>query len=393
MNSSQASDPIQLLAEVQAVGQRLVAARPGELAVGNVVRRVLGLIREEAEQSREERSVGARTSIDPNDLSRQRLHRRTSSRSASKPSETSLPKFAQHALTSENQNSVGSSMLNLLNRTSSVDPRSSHLQGSRPMLDEDAQRTDANDLKSEVVEGIQELLDELRQVEDHIAGYAVEQIHPQEVILTNATSKSVTKFLLKAAAKRRFSVVIAENYPNSHDAVYDALTGKHRSDLRTPGIVTKSLMAAGLTVILVPDSAIFGLMAGISKVLLAADIVLADGSFLCSSGARTIAKAAKLNRKPVVVLAGVYKITPQYPFQPRTLLNHGNIGVVLSENDWGAVDVQNPLNDHVPAELVDLYISNIGGHSPSSLNRVISDHYRTEDTYLRGIERWSSQQR
>ena len=38
---------------VQQVGKRLVAAAPKEVAIGNIVRRVLGLIREEAEEDRE----------------------------------------------------------------------------------------------------------------------------------------------------------------------------------------------------------------------------------------------------------------------------------------------------------------------------------------------------
>lgn len=42
-----------LIERVHQVGQRLIAAQPKELAVGNIVRRVLGLIRDEAEEDRE----------------------------------------------------------------------------------------------------------------------------------------------------------------------------------------------------------------------------------------------------------------------------------------------------------------------------------------------------
>ena len=38
---------------MQTVGRRLVAAQPREMVVGNIVRRVLGLIRDEAEDDRE----------------------------------------------------------------------------------------------------------------------------------------------------------------------------------------------------------------------------------------------------------------------------------------------------------------------------------------------------
>ena len=47
------TDVSRLIERVQQVGQRLVLAQPKELAVGNIVRRVLGVIREEAEEDRE----------------------------------------------------------------------------------------------------------------------------------------------------------------------------------------------------------------------------------------------------------------------------------------------------------------------------------------------------
>jgi len=40
---------VKLIERVQSVGRRLIAAQPREMVVGNIVRRVLGLIREEAE--------------------------------------------------------------------------------------------------------------------------------------------------------------------------------------------------------------------------------------------------------------------------------------------------------------------------------------------------------
>ena len=47
------NDASRLIERVQNVGRRLVAAQPREMVVGNIVRRVLGLIRDEAEGDRE----------------------------------------------------------------------------------------------------------------------------------------------------------------------------------------------------------------------------------------------------------------------------------------------------------------------------------------------------
>jgi translation initiation factor eIF-2B subunit beta len=47
------TDSAKIIERVQSVGRRLMAAQPREMVVGNIVRRVLGLIRDEAEDDRE----------------------------------------------------------------------------------------------------------------------------------------------------------------------------------------------------------------------------------------------------------------------------------------------------------------------------------------------------
>src|SRR5579859_5309336 len=46
-------DVAKLLSRIRRVGQRLMAAQPKEMVVGNIVRRVLGLVREVAEDEAE----------------------------------------------------------------------------------------------------------------------------------------------------------------------------------------------------------------------------------------------------------------------------------------------------------------------------------------------------
>lgn len=53
ISACRTSDAVKLIERVQNVGRRLVAAQPREMVVGNIVRRVLGLIRDEAEDDRE----------------------------------------------------------------------------------------------------------------------------------------------------------------------------------------------------------------------------------------------------------------------------------------------------------------------------------------------------
>ena len=250
----------------------------------------------------------------------------------------------------------------------------------------------AKDLRAEVIEGVEELIDEIRQADDQIAGYALDYIHSNEIVLTCSSSRTIQKFLLKVAAKRKLTVVHAEAYPNDHEATYETIVGKpkansargHGSDQHM-----KTLTAAGVTVIVIPDSAVFALMARVNKVILDSHIVLANGDFVALSGAYTIAKAAKVHRTPVIALSGVYKVSPVYPFDTTDLMEDGDPGGVVSYEDGlflDKVDVHNPLLDYVPAGLVDLHVTNLGGHAAPSTQRIVKDHYRDEDLELEKIE-------
>ncbi len=257
-----------------------------------------------------------------------------------------------------------------------------------------------------MVEGVQEIIDELNQADDQIAGYAIDHIHSSEVVLTYRPSMTVQRFILKAAAKRKFTVIHAGPFPNDHWP--RRLAGNPNTSLDddegNPERFQKSLTVAGVTVVMIPFSAVFALMSRTSKVILDPHIVLADGSLVAPAGARAMAQAASMHQTPVIVLSGVYKLSPVYPSDVKTLIETGNPSSVVGYDQGSLlekIDIKNPLFDHVPADIVDLYITNLyagfpcsvhqdlnanvifrGGHAPSYLYRIIADHYRNEDIHL-----------
>ncbi|KAL4954795.1 hypothetical protein BDW69DRAFT_193758 [Aspergillus filifer] len=365
------SDASRLIERVQSVGRRLIAAQPREMVVGNIVRRVLGLIRDEAEDDRD----GDFTLSDVDSESQPQTPRGgdgsldfrpdSSDRGSSKPMPSAHP-VSMFSLLShpETENSLPGS-------PASGSPR---LPG----------HTQNKDIRAEVLDGINEIIDELGQVDDQIAAYALDHIHSNEIILTHTSSTTVQKFLLKAAAKRKFTVIHAESYPNNHEATHATVSGAAPTDdeLLSTESFQKPLIAHGITVILIPDSAVFALMSRVNKVILGTHSVLANGGLVAAAGTRVIARAAKVHQTPCVVVSGVYKLSPVYPFDFDSLIEYGDSSKVIPYEDGDLVDqidVQNPLYDYVPAELVDLYITNLGGHAPSYLYRIVSDHYRKED--------------
>ncbi|CAG8974213.1 hypothetical protein HYALB_00007376 [Hymenoscyphus albidus] len=418
-----------LLARIQEVGQRLIQAQPREMVVGNIVRRVLGMIRDEAKEDRhEDMSDSASNMGSPH----RRLERATLSGLRDQPPPTFSPLRLDSSKTtpptintdkdsddvfgssvggSRPQSShrppmltshpsyahlngipVQQSMFNLLSATPSPlsTPPGAVSPAGKTTFDAAnlAYRVAASskDLKAEVISGIEEIIDELDQVDDQIAAYAQEHIHSNEVILTHSSSVSVQKFLLKAAEKRKFTVIVAESYPNDHEATHAAVTGKLNGGLDGDDMSTekflKPLSSAGITVILMTDAAIFAIMSRVNKVILATHAVIANGGLIAAAGARIIAKAAKVHRTPVIVVSGVYKLSPEYPFEFESLIEYGDPGSIIGYHDGALVEnleVDNPVYDYVPPELVDLYITNLGAHAPSYLYRIVADHYKQED--------------
>ncbi|KAI9835826.1 MAG: GCD complex subunit gcd7 [Sclerophora amabilis] len=429
------TDIEQLIERIHRVGQRLCAAQPRELAVGNIVRRVLGLIREEAEDDRDvDASQYSDAGNESQDSSPPRPDNPSTERTGLSSSITTFSPLRHSALEPTNSNlfntdgrtddEAGSkseitqtfqrpplltshtsyavnntaptvqSMFSLLTQegTPSPIPTPPGMQSPNARASLTPQHSfkvsHPRDLKPDIIGGIEEIIDELDQVDDQIAAYALEHIHSNEIIMTHTSSLTVQKFLLKAATKRKFTVIHTESFPNDHEATYATIIGKSNKDEHdelSPESFQKPLISAGITVILIPDSGVFALMSRVNKVILGTHAVLANGGLVAAAGAKTIAKAAQMHKTPVVIVSGVYKLSPVYPFDFEGLIEYGDASKIFKYEDGDLVqkvDVENPLFDYVPAELVDLYITNLGGHAPSYLYRIVSDHYRTEDINL-----------
>lgn len=420
-----------LITRIRNVGRRLVAAQPREMAVGNIVRRVLGVIREVVEADQDQ-SATSDTSVTSPTLPGQQSNKSRPGISSTISSfsplhhhgalpHDMLPRpmssgdttpFAQTRSGTETPDSrlpagvtsppvpgqgpaPATSLFGLFDLAQGVSPAGTPTGAQSPVTKSARSKDNLADsskldVKAEVIDGIKELLDELEVVDSQIAESALDHIHSNEIIMTHTSSQTVQKFLAAAARKRKFTLVHAEAFPNDHQASHATIVnGGRKSDSENPSGDEderwKPLTAMGITVILIPDSAVFALMSRINKVILAPHTVLANGSLIAAAGSATIARAARAHRVPVVVLSGVYKLSPVYPFDSDELIESGDPGKVVPYCDgefMAGVDVVNPVYDHVEADLVDLYITNLGAHAPSYLYRIVADHYRVEDVDL-----------
>jgi translation initiation factor eIF-2B subunit beta len=153
------------------------------------------------------------------------------------------------------------------------------------------------------------------------------------------------------------------------------------------------------------------MMPRVSKVILGAHAVLANGGLLGEAGCAMTALAARNSSTPIMVCSGVYKICPHWEWAAAsgsdggvgglrlgdgsgTSLNLVVAGVsfthppsqVLSFNDnaVGADVIENtevvsPMLEYVSPQHVDVYITNVGDFPPSYIYRLIKENYHEDD--------------
>ncbi|KAG9481682.1 translation initiation factor eIF2B subunit beta [Eleutherodactylus coqui] len=296
----------ELMDIIRKEGRRMTAAQPSETTVGNMVRRVLKLIREEYSRLR-----GCSEESDQQES----LHKLVTAEGLSDDFNTPFPL-----------------------------------------------------LKANVIEAVNELLIELEGTTDNIAAQAKEHIHSNEVIMTIGRSRTVQLFLEEAARKRTFHVIVAECAPfcQGHD-------------------MAVSLSKAGIETTVITDAAIFAVMSRVNKVIIGTKTILANGSLRAVSGTHTLALAAKHHSTPLIVCAPMFKLSPQFSNEEDSFHKFVSPQEILpfSEGEiHSKVSAHCPIFDHVPAELITLFISNIGGNAPSYIYRLMSELYHPADHEL-----------
>ncbi|TPX62441.1 S-methyl-5-thioribose-1-phosphate isomerase [Spizellomyces sp. 'palustris'] len=294
--ASRCNDVEQLSALVKEVGSRLEGAQPIELAVGNMVKRVLHLIKEEHNVVTE----------------------------ASDAAET--------AETTSETDDFGERRRNFV---------------------------------ADVKQSIEEMIDELENTSTNISNQAWEHIHSKEIILTVGRSKTVEHFLKVAAQVREFQVIVAETAPSYQG---------HEMAL--------ALSSAGIDTTVITDTAIFAVMSRVNKVILGAHAVTANGGVVAVCGSQLVAAAAKEYSTPIVVCTGLHKLSPSYPYDTdifNLCINPDAVYSFEAGDIIDRVDIVNPHFDYVGPEDVSLFITNVGTHPPSFVQRLIYDTYIVDE--------------
>ncbi|KAM7218752.1 hypothetical protein V8F06_005906 [Rhypophila decipiens] len=347
-----------LLELVTSAGSRLVQAAPHEPVIGNIVRRVLGLIRDEASEDRNADELSESVS----DLQSLAPVAPPPTSAPARPGPTPITRSLTMPAAGLQ---VSKSMFNLL---SVVDTLDSYSTGASTPVSL-AQNNSVHALKSEIIDGIGEIIDEVNQADDQIAGFADIHIYPGDYILAVLPSPAVERYLIKAASRRRFTVLVAS--PHSHGSGTEQYSA-----------LRKKLTSAGVKMISLSTTGLMAYMPKVSKVIFGAKAVFQNGGMLVDSGCCLAARAAQEYSKPVIVLSGVYKFCPQDTATHISWTQLENPSSYVGYDDGETVDtidIENTLAEYLPPEFVDVYVTNLGPQTQDHLGSIMADHYKPEE--------------
>ncbi|GMK56545.1 hypothetical protein CspeluHIS016_0303850 [Cutaneotrichosporon spelunceum] len=230
----------------------------------------------------------------------------------------------------------------------------------------------AGKLKPILIQAIDEVIGELETTHEDVARGAKEHIHSGEVILTLGNSRTVEHFLKNAYRERQFSVIVLESAPSFHGQAMAAALASH-----------------SIPTLLVPDSSLHAVMPRVTKVIFGAHSVSANGGMFALAGSLACTLAARTHAKPVVVVTGQFKFAPSWNlYHEYDTLDFQGPGPVIGYDHTGGgggyegVEVPDPHFDYIRPELVNLYATNDGDHPPSYIYRIIKDVFDDEDLVL-----------
>mmetsp|Transcript_24950 Transcript_24950/g.42203 ORF Transcript_24950/g.42203 Transcript_24950/m.42203 type:complete len:427 (+) Transcript_24950:102-1382(+) len=362
----------QIMHYVRSMGQVLQQASPSEFSIGNVVRRVLFIIREEYSHKLKELTQEVQSGV--KDMTVSRKGKSRSNSSLSDNSDSGVQDTAGSRNTASSSGDAPPLPMPSMGRGLSLgsvfetpsDGQGVGVEGSSD-FSKSLEFTQYFDMRQGVMTAINEVHEEMENVQAPIAEVALEHIHSHECVMVIGESRTVESFIRAAARKVQFHVIIV--------AEGTALTG-HKQAASLSSL-------SNISVTLIPESAVYAIMSRVNKVIFSPQAVMADGGAICLSGHLMTILAAREHAVPVVGVTGVYKLTPLFSHNQTHVLDVMNSpcttlaynSPVNSDN----VEISVPIFDYISPVNIELFVTNNGSHQPSYVYRLLSEFFHQDD--------------
>ncbi|KGG52444.1 beta subunit of translation initiation factor eIF2B [Mitosporidium daphniae] len=165
-----------------------------------------------------------------------------------------------------------------------------------------------------------------------------------DVILTIGKSRTVNEFLVTASKKKTFEVIVVET-----------------NLLRGEKVVSPELLKTGIDLTVINLASVGTVISRVTKILLGCHAILANGGLIAISGSQLIATSALYNSIPVIVVSGIYKLSPLFPSDIDLLSCPGNPSLLSKYEDdiLSNVTTISPYYDYVDPSMVSLFLTNV----------------------------------
>ena len=340
----------ELILLVRHLGKKLIAIDQVQFCIGNIIKRILYIIREEINKNSiskndfefDENILNEDLKTSIKNLQAKKLQNLEYFETKKPESESFEKNIESDDSESEGKSKNSSSSNNLLN--------------NKPIT---------QDNKDKILNNIDELINELEFIDENIINQANEYISDNDVILTSNKSQILIQFFSEVAKTKKFKVFITESAPS--------LEGITQAEI---------LVQKGVDTTVISDNSVYGIMPKITKVIIGTKAIMVNGGLISYNGVYNVCLCAKVFLIPVIVVGGTSKITPVYSFRHQKFneyLSPSKIFDVKYESDISNFRFNIPAYDYIPPEFITIYITNIGSQNPAYIYRIFSEMYSQED--------------
>ena len=340
----------ELILLVKYLGKILSTVDPFQFCIGNTIKKILHIIREEINESTKEKN---------NILNNQELLVNKIKEAKNNLKELKNFEFFKDMVIN----------LDLEKAESNSEKNSTERLYELKKLGSDAPITEEN--INSILDEISNLISEIHSISETITKQKEikDLISDGDIILTSNYSEQVAKILAENKKTKKFKVFVCESIPK----------------LREKSQV-EELKKIKLDITVIEDDDIYSVMKKFRKVkvLLGAKAFLVNGGLITYGGAYNICLLAKIFSNPVIIVGGTTKLTPMYSFKHELYNEYLSPDLIFGKNmdyqgDISNIQFNNPMLDYVPPNLISMYATDIGILNPNYLYKNFNDMYDLED--------------
>ena len=339
----------ELVLLVKYLGKKLSIVDPVQFCIGNTIKKILHIIREEINESEKEKN---------NIQNSQEFLVNKIKEAKNNIKELKNFEFFKEMENLDLERIEGGSEKNSTERLYEM----KKLGSDAPITEENVNSI-LNEISNliSVISYISETITKQKEIKDLISD--------GDIILTSNYSEQVAKILAENKKTKKFKVFVCESAPK----------------LREKSQV-EELKKLKLDITVIGDDDIFSVMRKYTKVkiLLGAKAILVNGGLIAYGGAYNICLLAKMFSNPVIIAGGTTKLTPMYSFKHELYNEYLSPDLIFGKNmdyqgDISNIQFNNPMLDYVPPNLISMYATDIGILNPNYLYKNFNDMYDLED--------------